>query len=394
MYGNPDGTAVAQLNDAAVANFPELMKALAAEVANASKPVESRQMASIYLKNTLNAKSSQNQHEKHERWKLVDPASRGAVKEALLMAMRSQDAQGARFAGIAASEIACVELPYDEWPQFIPALEQTLQAPEMGEPVKYACLECLGLTCERMDEVQNMIPSVPDLPESTVNSMLTAVVQGVQSTSENLRFAALKAINKSLSFVHKNMERPQERDFIIRTAIFGAVGSTQVEIRQLAFQCLDNIADLYYDKLQDYMPSIYEMTTKAIQQDADDSVKMAAIEFWCTVAETEEAQISEEDQTCKGYVMSAMGALVPLLLETLSQQADDLDEDNFDLPVIGALCLQAFALCVGEKILEAVIPFVERNIQSDNWRMCDAAIVAFSCVLDTLLGRCNDDDQQ
>ena len=52
MYGNPDGTAVAQLNDAAVANFPELMKALAVEVANTSKPVELRCVAAISFKST------------------------------------------------------------------------------------------------------------------------------------------------------------------------------------------------------------------------------------------------------------------------------------------------------------------------------------------------------
>lgn len=370
------------MNEATKANYPELVKALAAEISDESKPVASRQTAAVFLKNTLNAKSSQSQHEMHERWKLVDPATRGTVKEALLLAMRSPDAGVARFAGFTASEIACVELPYNEWPQFVPALEQTLQAPDVPEANKYACLDCLGTTCERVDEVQNMIPSVPDLPETTVNSILTAVVQGVQSQSENLRFGALTAINKSLSFVHKNMERPQERDFIIRTAIFGAVGSSESRVRELAFQCLDTIADLYYDKLQDYMTTIYELTTTAIQQDASERVKMAAVEFWCTVAATEEDLMAAGDQSCKGYILSAMGPLVPILLETLTKQPEEMDEDVYDLPAAGANCLEAVSLCVHEKILEIVIPFVQANIQSDNWRMCDAAIIAFSCVLD------------
>jgi len=340
-------------------------------------------MASLFLKNTLNAKSAKNQHEAHERWKQIDAKTRSTVKDTLLVAMRSQDAQVPRFAAIAASEIACVELPFAEWPQFVPFMEQALAAPEAAESVKLACLECLGLTCERIDEVQSMIPSVPDLPDTTVNSMLTAIVQGVQpERSETLRFAALNALNKSLSFVHKNMEIKAERDFIIRNAICGATDSAQAKVRQLAFQCLDVIAELYYDKLQDYMTTIYELTTKAIQQDAEEDVKTAAIEFWCTVAGTEEALMLDEDSTCKGYVQSAMPTLVPLVLETLSQQSDDMDEDNFDLRAFGAICLESISMCVHEKIIEAVIPFVQQNIQSDNWRLRDAAIVAFSCILD------------
>lgn len=340
-------------------------------------------MASVFLKNTLNAKSAKNQHDAHERWKQMDPAARGTVKETLLVAMGSQDAQVPRFAAIAASEIACVELPFGEWPQFLPFMERVLAAPEAAEPAKLACLECLGLTCERIDEVQNMIPAVPDLPEPTVNSMLTAIVQGVQpERSETIRYAALNALYKSLSFVHKNMEVPAERDFIVRNAICGATGSADAKVRQLAFQSLDYIAELYYDKLQDYMTTIYELTTKAIQQDTVEEVKMAAIEFWCTVAGTEEALMLDEDASCKGYVQSAMPSLVPLLLETLSQQSDDMDEDNFDLRAVGAICLEAISMCVQEKIIEQVIPFVQNNIQSDNWRLCDAAIVAFSCILD------------
>lgn len=357
------------------------------EIATDGKPVEARQMASLYLKNTLNAKSVANQHELHERWKLLDPAVRSTVKETLLRALRSPDAGVPRFAAIAASEVACVELPFQEWPNFVGAMTEVMSDnASQSESVKLAALECLGLTCERIEEVQNMLGTVPDLAEQTVNQMLTTIVHGVQpGHSDDLRYAALQALSKSLQFVHRNMEVPAERDFILRHAICGATQSSDARVRKLAFQCLDLVAELYYDKLQDYMTHIFELTVTAIKSDADDEVKMAAIEFWCTVAVTEEIALAEEDdgRKCNKYVESAMPMLVPLLLGTLSTQTDEFDEDVFDLRAVGAICLESFSQTVGSAIVPVVIPFVQQHIiSSDNWRMRDAAIVAFSCVLD------------
>jgi len=378
-----DRDAEARLKEYEATNYPELAKALAAEIGTEGKPVESRTAACLYLKNTLNAKSAANQHEFHERWKIMDPATRSLVKDTLLAALRSQVEGIPRFAAIAASEVACVELPYQEWPNFVPAMTEALSSPDAPESVKLASLDCLGMTCERIDEVQAMLPEVPDLVDATVNSLLTTIVQGVQpERSDALRYSALQALNKSLSFVHKNMEVPAERDFIMKNAICGATQSSEGKVRQLAFQCLDIVAELYYDKLQDYMTTIYELTTTAIRQDAVEDVKMAAIEFWCTVAGTEENLILEEDPSCKRYVESAMPTLVPLLLETLSKQDETMDEDNFDLRAMGAVCLEAISMSVHEKIIQVVIPFVQQHIASDNWHLRDAAIVAFSCILD------------
>ena len=257
MYGNPDATAVAQYKDATKNNFPALVKVLAAEVANASKPLELRWMAAICLKCTLSDKNSQDQHVKQERWRMVDSASRGAVKDALLMTMRSQDACCARFAGSAASEIACLELPYDKWPQFVPALEQILQAPEMGKHFKCACLECLGFTCERMNEVQNMIPSVPVLPESTVNRMLNAVVQCLQSTSDNVRLAALNAINKTLPFVRKNMEDRHD----------AGESNLRVSAMAAAAELVTASASDVHNILKELLPDIVTRTERALRME-------------------------------------------------------------------------------------------------------------------------------
>lgn len=431
-------------------NYGELAVALVYEIANPTKPINSRTMASIYFKNTLNAKSVTNQVELHLRWKQLDPKQRNIIKETLLQAMTnsasaSTDAATAagasnalRFAAIAASEVACVELPYQEWPQFLPAITAACTSPStkgtdaanaMTAMIQLAAYECLGLTCERIEEVRNMVDDVPDLPEATINAMLTTIVQGITqpstsasgennanngtastttngstNTTHEIQFMALNALNKSLQFVHSNMERKEERDFIIAHAICNIASQhNDGRIRQLSYQCLDVIASEYYDKLFDYMTQIFQLTVNAIQTDPMEMVKIAAIEFWCTIAETESALLAEEEfnttetpSLCNKYVESAMAMLVPLLLDTLSssihggnsagtnaEDDDDYDEDEYDIRAAGATCIENFASTVGDGIVPLVIPFVQQNIVNtqQHWSIRDAAIVAFSCIL-------------
>jgi importin subunit beta-1 len=379
-------------------NYGELAKALAIEIASDGKPPGSRQMASLYLKNTLNAKSAPLQKEWHSRWKSLDLPTRTAIKETLLRAMTSPttDPNARRFAGIAASEVACVELPYQEWPQFLPAITAAVT----GTDAALQAYECLGITCERIDEVQNLLQDldddeVPDLPEPTVNALLTTIVQGVTNfrpaEEGTIRYTALLALSKSLKFVHANMERKEERDFIVGHAICGATQSGDSRIRSLAYKCLDTVAEWYYDKLPDYMAQIFQLTVQTIQKDPDDAVKTAAIEFWITLTDTEyEEDFSPEESSVGGhnrYVESAMPTLVPLLLDALSafgtDKAEEVDEDEVTVRVISAIGLEAFAQCVKNPVVPLVMPFVQQHIVNPQnpWQLRDAAIVAFSCIL-------------
>jgi importin subunit beta-1 len=77
-----------------------------------------------------------------------------------------------------------------------------------------------------------------------------------------------------------------------------------------------------------------------------------------------------------------METLVPLLLETLTKQEEDVEADVWNLQAAGAVCLESISSTVEGKIVPFVIPFVEANITNPDWRMRDAAIVAFASIMD------------
>ena len=340
----------------------------------------------------LNAKDPQLQAEKHAKWKALNATVRNPVKEQLLLALRTADSHIARGTAVAASEIAAVELPYNEWPLFLPTLLDYCSNPQHPASLKVSSIECLGYTAERAADLGD-ISDGPDIPDEAVNSMLTAIVNGIQpSSGEAIRLAATNALRNALIFCNKNMENKAERDAIM-TAVCEATRSPDVAVRTTAFDCLSQFAFLYYNYLQDYMTTLFEISVNTIKSDQEDVAKNA-IEFWNTICDVEQERLDEAaecneqgvpvppDRQCVNYAAAALDNLVPLLLETLTKQEEDADEDTYNLHMAGTVCLSLISQTVEDRIVQHVMPFVTQNIQSTDWRFRDAAIMAFQCILD------------
>lgn len=375
---------------AAEANLADFFLALATELATEGKDINARQLAGLHFKNLLVAKDDALQTDKHDRWKALPTEQRAAIKSTVISAIRSPAQIARHTAAQACAEIATIELPYKEWPEFLSLLMENVTSAQSEDGVKVASLECLGFTCERiaMCDSPEIAPDVTDL-------MLTTIVDGIRPDRPNsIRLAAANALRNSLAFTRKNMENESERNMIM-TTICEATQSADAEVRTAAYECIVQIAFQYYDKLQAYMQTLFQLTFQTIRSD-EETVALQAIEFWSTVCEEEIelievanecAEMGREvppESTCVYYVKAALEHLAPLLTETLMKQDEDLDVDDdvWNLSMSGSMCLQLVAATVLDDVVPAIMPFVNENIRSANWRNREAATMAFSCILD------------
>jgi importin subunit beta-1 len=143
------------------------------------------------------------------------------------------------------------------------------------------------------------------------------------------------------------------------------------------------------------MQTLFQLTFGTIRND-EESVALHAIEFWSTLAEEEmelmdmAAELTETGQpippesVCVGYVKAALEHLCPLLMETLTKQDEEveIDDDQWNLSMSGATCLTLVANTVEDAIVPFIMPFVQQNIQNENWRYREAATMAFSSILE------------
>ena len=94
---------------------------------------------------------------KMESWKAVPSASRSQTKSMLLKALTSNLAIARHTAAQAAAEVAAIELPFNEWPEFLPASSQHVASPNTPDGVKISTLECLGYTRQRVNDEEEAV---------------------------------------------------------------------------------------------------------------------------------------------------------------------------------------------------------------------------------------------
>eukprot|EP00594_Rhizosolenia_setigera_P007556 CAMPEP_0178953028 /NCGR_PEP_ID=MMETSP0789-20121207/8185_1 /TAXON_ID=3005 /ORGANISM="Rhizosolenia setigera, Strain CCMP 1694" /LENGTH=865 /DNA_ID=CAMNT_0020634229 /DNA_START=36 /DNA_END=2633 /DNA_ORIENTATION=- len=368
-------------------NLPSFFQALATELSTEGKDVSVRQLAGLHLKNLLFAKDNLTLEVNINRWKAMPADQRTPVKNLLLQSLRSSESIARHTAAQAAAEVASIELPFSEWPEFAPALTELVTSAESPDGVKVTALETLGFACERLGVTSG------ELSQDITDKMLTLIVDGLQNERPNeIRKAAAVALRNSLVFTSGNMENVNERNMIMQ-AVCETTRCSDSSVRAAAYECIVNIAYQYYNKLRDYMPTLFQITLETIKSD-EEPVALQALEFWSTVAEEEFELLDEaadyqsrgepipEDRQCMRYIAGALEHLIPIFTEVMAKQDEEADEDTWNLSMAAGTCMTIVAGTVEDLIVPAIMPFVQANIKSDNWRLREAATMAFSTILD------------
>lgn len=364
-------------------NLPSFLLSLSVELSNNDKPLESRRLAGIVLKNSLDAKDAARKQLLLQQWVAIDISVKLKIKDMLLSTLGSSATEARQISAQVIAKIASIEIPRKEWPELIRLLLFNMTQQDRPASLKQATLEALGYVCEEI--------SHQDLVQDEVNSVLTAVVQGMNVTeySPEVRLAATKALYNALDFAQTNFENEMERNYIMKVVCETTV-ATEPEIRQAAFECLVSIASTYYEVLEPYIPTIFELTSKAVKAD-EEVVALQAVEFWSSICdveiefqEFEDVDGGDSGTSHSHFIEKALPSLAPMLLETLLKQEEDQDQDDttWNVSMAGGTCLGLVARTVGDAIVPLVMPFVQANISKGDWRSREAATYAFGSILE------------
>ena len=84
----------------------------------------------------------------------------------------------------------------------------------------------------------------------------------------------------------------------------------------------------------------------------------------------------------KFFAKVALPEIVPVLLDLLTHQDEDAEEDEWNVAMAASTCLSLLAQAVQDTIVPAVIPFIEANIRATDWHLREAAVMTFGSILD------------
>jgi importin subunit beta-1 len=72
---------------------------------------------------------------------------------------------------------------------------------------------------------------------------------------------------------------------------------------------------------------------------------------------------------------------VLILLQLLTKQEEDANEDKWNVSMAADTCLNLLALAIQDTIVPAVIPFIEAHIKAEDWHFCEATVMTFGLIL-------------
>eukprot|EP01039_Chlorochromonas_danica_P012809 gene12809-14747_t len=252
---HPDSTirthAEAYIIQAQETQYGPFLLALCQEFATEGKDVGVRQAAGLCMKNMISAEDESIKQFKAQKWAACDPATKEQVKQGFLLALASADPTVSHTAAQVVAAYGAVELPSNLWPALLPTVFHNISSPEISDQTKVSSLETLGYMCDAM--------KVKIDPQS-VNQILGSIIEGMRADRrDDIRLAAVVAMNNSLGFTDTNFDNETERNHIM-TAICEATQAPNARIRARAYECCATVAEFYYEKLQPYVSTLYNLT--------------------------------------------------------------------------------------------------------------------------------------
>eukprot|EP00754_Rhynchopus_humris_P032116 Rhum_TRINITY_DN15378_c7_g5::Rhum_TRINITY_DN15378_c7_g5_i1::g.154359::m.154359/K14293/KPNB1, IPO1; importin subunit beta-1 len=368
--------------DASIENY---LGSLMSEMSNEAKPEAARSLAGILLKNCMASKEAAKRAQLSERWMSVSAEVRTNVKNVTLSTLSSPNKLARSTAALVAANIARIELPHNQWPDFLVNLSnaaQTVQNPNLRE----ASLTCVGYVCEEVDPTALLAQS---------GALVTAIVRGMAiEESPVIREEAVKALLASMEVITGVMSHAEQRKFLVDLVVRNVEPASNAtpQTRLLAMMVLVKMVLLYYDCLEPHMVELYKLTFACIEgaTDTADPVAAQALEFWVELADVE-TQIREDEEltgttrdksASKLYVYGATEQLCRVAQQCLLKQDEHASESDGSLSFSAGFCLQSVAICVGDHIVKYVMPFVNEHINSESWRHQEAAANAFGAIME------------
>jgi len=378
--------------------FPGLAMILGAE----EKQSFVRQLAGLVLKNALaGARDGVRDKQGRERWAAITQSGEPSrvIKQAILQTLTSsKDVVARKTSAQVVSAIAAIEVPQGQWNDLIDPVLISCVKPDRDSLSKTSALICLSYMCEEF--VSRSI----DIPQPSINAILTAIIQGMKDSDDSVKKEATKALYYALVLAKTNFENEPERDVIVATicdcvkvGLVPNANRAQIDVCAAACECLVQVATEYYTTLAKYMNAIGPLTWEVIKQKGNDHLSMCGIEFWSSICDEEnyireciEYDGVESIHPSCHLAKQALRFLVPILTEAMSRGGlddDQADEDNDDddtwnSAMAAGTCLALLAQATGDECVDLVLEFVNGNYKSPNPALREASMLAYGSIME------------
>ncbi|KAJ5079399.1 importin subunit beta-1 [Anaeramoeba ignava] len=353
-----------------------LTEMLVKELNDEEKPIKSRHLAGIVLKNMLISKNKRQREILANEWISYDENHRTNIKTLLYKSFNSESHIIRNTAAMVLSEIALIEIPKNCWgtsgiSDMLNNIEKTTN-PDLKETL----LTFLSYIFE-------------DIPfeniESQISDSLRIICQELENQNESIKKSAIKAFIHLISLSEKKLTNIDDINFIINLILQG-IQDQNIEIASLFYESLIKFATVFYQYLSDSIQKIFNILISSITN-PDSQLCIKAIEFWTSICEKElEIQTklstnSESKLVYHNFISQVASHLIPYLFENL-QNEYELDENEWDPSKASVVCISSITSVIGDSVISIVSSLIETNLTSSSQKQQESAIICFGSILE------------
>lgn len=357
------------------------LKNLCYELGEDSNPEENRHLAGLILKNTLGGEDKNaTDGVTRKRWQSLTIDQRKVLRKEILKVLGSKYPIARKVAALIIAKIAAIELPLREWDELMPLLLKTLKDITLNN-VAVSLWESTMLCLAYITEEVNA-----DFLVAHTANILESVKFGIDHNDPAININSLKTLFHTLCFTTKNFEHEHQRRLIVEEMIIKGCKTENPKVQLHGFLCLCELVTYHYDHMLSFMQPIFELTKVGMTCGMPEIGKQST-EFWALVCdeeiERERRRIANEKPNLpsREYGKRAAQHLLPVLISNIVQKNEEYDTDEWTIQKAAASCLTLFAELIKNDILQHVLPFVKARVESEDWKIREAAILCFGLVL-------------
>lgn len=219
------------------------------------------------------------------------------------------------------------------WDNVFDVFRDVVQNPGTSNECRSACIETVRYICEDLQEHQ--------FSEQMSSSVILLLLSCIQPNQNDMVWQeAIQALTSALTFADQFMENTSQCSCVME-AVYNSLQHSNDEIQCHAFECLDTLFYVFYEKLSPFFTGFFEVC-KTILQGSNPSTGIQSCLTLVTLAQVEKERLETNEQIF-GFCTSCGSELIPVLCEVMTHKDEDDDSEIMTLPTASATCLQCFA---------------------------------------------------
>ena len=230
------------------------------------------------------------------------------------------------------SAIARIEVPVGMWDSLFDQIGTIILDTSVNEQSKCSCLEALRYICEDL--------SVEDINDSMAASIMMTILYSLQTIMPSaIRQEGIQTLNAALQFAETFMQSPEQCTRVME-GVLSCCQDSNLDVQRYAIICLNNVFDLYYEKLDPYIQTFYQLCKTKLEDMSNPEIAIQAAFALESLAAVE--LVIRGDNPSATLARQIGQELVPVLCTAMTQQNEDDDGETMTVPIAAATCLASY----------------------------------------------------